>query len=80
MDCNVYGKSVRSSPTVHMENLFLLLGYVASNKMPIYSMDVEGAFSEADLPDQLYMRLSKDVSDVLRNFKQTCHVMVQLLL
>ena len=25
-------KSARSSPTIHMENLFLILGYTASNK------------------------------------------------
>ena len=65
MDRNIYDKSVRSSPTVHMENLFLLLGYVASNQLSICSMDVEGAFLEAELPEPIYMRLSADVSNVL---------------
>ena len=44
MDRNIYDKLVRSSPTVHMENLFLLLGYVVSNQLSLCSMDVEGAF------------------------------------
>ena len=30
MDRTIYGKDVRSSPTVHMENLLLQIGYAAS--------------------------------------------------
>ena len=33
--------------------------------MSICSMDEEGAFLEADLPDPIYMRLNKYVSEVL---------------
>ena len=55
-----------------MENLFLLLGYVASNQLSICSMDVEGAFLEAELPEPIYMRLSADVSNVLY-ILQPCH-------
>ena len=29
-------------------------------------MDIEGAYMEADLPEPIYMRLSKDVSESLR--------------
>ena len=61
----INGHSVRSSPTVHMENLLLLLGYVASNQLSICSMDVEGAFLEAEVPEPIYMRLGVDVSNIL---------------
>ena len=44
MDRNLYDKSVRASPAIHMENLFLILGYTASNKVSLCSIDVEGAF------------------------------------
>ena len=37
--------------------------------MSICIMDVEGAFLEADLPDLIFMRLSKDVMDVLRKLQ-----------
>lgn len=67
MDRSVYGKDVRSSPTVHLENLLLQIGYAAMNNMSICSMDIEGAYLEADLPEPIYMRLSKDATESLNS-------------
>ena len=83
MDRAIYGKDARSSPTVHLENLLMQIGYAATHDMSLCSMDVEGAFLEADLPYPIYMRLSDDVSEVLKKMEPTTygtkkHVVVKL--
>ena len=55
MDKCIYDKMSRSSPTVHLENVFILLGYTTTNSMNICSLDVEGAFLEVGLPDPIYL-------------------------
>ena len=46
MDRNIYGKEVRSSPTVHVENMLIQIGYDTISRIKMCSMDVEGAFLE----------------------------------
>ena len=60
-DKSVYDKSVRSLTTIHLQNC-----YVVNNNMNNCSMDVNGAFLEANLPEPIYMHLSKDVTEVVR--------------
>ena len=37
-----------------------------TNSMNICSLDVEGAFLEADLPDPIYMKLVNDILNVIK--------------
>ena len=60
MDRAIYGNDARSSP----KNLFMQIGYAVTQNMSLRSMDVEGAFLEADLPNPIYMKLSDDVAEV----------------
>ena len=73
MDRTIYGKDARSSPTVHLENLLMHIGYAATHDMSICSMDVESVFLEADLPYPFYMRLSDDVAKVLTKMESTMY-------
>ena len=68
---------------MHLENLFMQIRYAATHDMSLCSMDVEGAFLEADLPYPIYMRLSNNVAKVLRKMKPTTygtksHIVVKL--
>ena len=56
----------RSSPTVHLNNVFILLGYNTTNSINICSLEVEGAFLEADLPDPIYIKLGNDILNVIK--------------
>ena len=58
MDRNIYGKEVRSSPTVHVENMLIQIGYTTMSRMKMCSLDVEGAFLDNHLPEPTFMRLS----------------------
>jgi hypothetical protein len=69
MDRNIYTEEKRTSPTVHVESIFMLLAYGANNGMTVSSIDIEGAFLESTLDIPVLMRLGKEVSNILVKMK-----------
>jgi hypothetical protein len=65
MDRCIYTEEKRTSPTVHVESIFMLLAYAAQNGMTVASIDIEGAFLESNLDIPVLMRLGKEVSNIL---------------
>ena len=65
MDREVYTVEKRTSPTVHVESIFLLLAAASCMSMTCASIDIEGAFLESTLDIAVYMRLGKEVSSIM---------------
>lgn len=54
-----------SSPTVTTEALFTVLAIASSERRSMGTMDIQGAYLEADMVDDVYMRLDPQVSSYM---------------
>jgi hypothetical protein len=54
-----------SSPTVYTESSLVLLAVSAAKGHKLATLDVEGAFLECDIDREMFMRLPKDLTEVL---------------
>ena len=58
-----------SSPTLTISSLFTLCNIALQNNMKIITADVVGAYLNADLKENIYMKLNKEITKYLINLK-----------
>ena len=63
----VFGKQSWESPTVAMSSLLLVLALTPKMKHHLATFDIKGAFLHAEINEEVYVRLSRDVADILCN-------------
>jgi len=56
------GQLATSSPTVNVESIFMTLGIAASQRRHFVTMDIKGAYLEAEMKGTVHMKLSKILS------------------
>lgn len=54
-----------SSPAVSMTSLFIILAIAATEKRCVISVDVPGAYLNTDIEKRVYMRIAKDIADIM---------------
>ena len=64
-DRTVYEKKHTSSPTIATTSVMLIAAIAAEEKREVVTMDIGGAYLHADMKKDVYMRLPKELSDVL---------------
>jgi hypothetical protein len=64
-DRSIYAVDETTSPTASLQSVYLVAGIAAAEGRKVASMDVGGAYLNADLEKEIYMRLQSDFVDVL---------------
>ena len=64
-DRSLYPVEKRTSPTVHTESIFCLLGLAAAEGLKVGSIDIEAAFLEPDLKKLILMLIDRQSSAIL---------------
>ena len=62
---DLFHSSSNESPTASMMGLFNVIVLAAKKRLKIASFDVAGAFLHADLDNEVFMKLSKQISQIL---------------
>jgi len=58
-------KSSIESPTVSIQSVFIMLAILAKEDLEFATFDIKGAFLHADIEEEVYVRISKDVANIL---------------
>jgi hypothetical protein len=66
-DRNLYSENEISSPTVKLSSIFTLATIAAATNMIIQTSDVQQAYLNADMPNNVYVYLTPLVSEILAN-------------
>ena len=56
-----------SSPTVDLTSVFVVYTIAANEKRKVVTVDVKGAYLNADIKEKVYMRISREMVDILRD-------------
>ena len=64
-DRTIYTLDETTSPTAHLQSVYMVAGIAGAEHRYVASMDIGGAYLNADLTKEIYMRLDSEIVDLL---------------
>ena len=61
----MYEKKDTSSPTIATKSVMMIAAIAAEERREVVTMDIGGAYLHAEMKKDVYMRLPKELSDVV---------------